>query len=329
MRLSGSSPKASGSQNFSALPGNPGIADLAECVPIAATDIPSLAAFVAGEKIDLTVVGPEAPLCAGIVDIFQTCGLRIFGPNQRAARLEGSKVFTKQILLKYDVPTATAAIFNDADAARVHLRKVGAPIVVKADGLAAGKGVIVASSVEEAEQAVAEIMEKKVFGVAGGQVVIEECLRGEELSVMALVDGQSFCALSSAQDHKRALDGDRGPNTGGMGAYSPTPVVDKKLDARVADIFQRTLAGLQAEGIEYRGVLYRRLDDHRTRPASARVQLPFRRPGNPGRAATVGIRPGGCGGSDHRRLPGPPEAGLEVGRHCLRRDGGGRLSRRV
>ena len=237
-------------------PGNAGIADLAECVPIAATDIPSLAAFVAGEKIDLTVVGPEAPLCAGIVDIFQTCRLRIFGPNQRAARLEGSKVFTKQILLKYDVPTATAAIFNDADAARVHLRKVGAPIVVKADGLAAGKGGIVASSVEEAEQAVAEIMEEKVFGVAGGQVVIEECLRGEELSVMALVDGQSFCALSSAQDHKRALDGDRGPNTGGMGAYSPTPVLDRKLDAQVADIFQRTLAGLQAEGIEYRGVLY-------------------------------------------------------------------------
>jgi len=190
------------------------------------------------------------------VDIFQTCHLRIFGPNQRAAQLEGSKVFTKQILLKYNVPTATAAVFDSADAARAHLRKVGAPIVVKADGLAAGKGVIVASSVEEADRAVAEIMEEKVFGAAGAHVVIEECLRGEELSVMALVDGRSFRTLASAQDHKRALDGDRGPNTGGMGAYSPTPVLDKKLDAQVADIFQRTLAGLQAEGIEYRGVLY-------------------------------------------------------------------------
>ena len=237
-------------------PGNAGIADLAECVSIAATDKASLAAFAAGEKIDLTIVGPEAPLCAGIVDIFQTCGLRIFGPNQRAAQLEGSKVFTKQLLLKYNVPTAPAAIFDDANAARAHLRKVGAPIVVKADGLAAGKGVIVASSVEEADRAVAEIMEELVFGAAGAQIIIEECLRGEELSVMALVDGKSFRMLASAQDHKRALDGDRGPNTGGMGAYSPTPVLDKKLDAQVADIFQRTLAGFQAEGIEYHGVLY-------------------------------------------------------------------------
>jgi phosphoribosylamine--glycine ligase len=237
-------------------PGNAGIADLAECVSIAATDIPSLAAFAAGEKIDLTIVGPEAPLCAGIVDIFQTCGLRIFGPNQRAAQLEGSKVFTKQLLLKYNVPTAAAAIFDSADAARAYLHKVGAPIVVKADGLAAGKGVIVASSIDEAERAVTEIMEEKVFGAAGAHIVIEECLRGEELSVMALVDGQSFRTLASAQDHKRALDGDRGPNTGGMGAYSPTPVLDRKLDAQVADIFQRTLAGLRAEGIDYRGVLY-------------------------------------------------------------------------
>jgi phosphoribosylamine--glycine ligase len=237
-------------------PGNAGIADLAECVPIPATDIDALAAFAAEHKIDLTIVGPEAPLCAGIVDVFQTRGLRIFGPNKRAARLEGSKVFTKQILLKYNVPTATAAIFDDADAARAHLRKVGAPIVVKADGLAAGKGVIVASSVEEAEQAIVNIMQEKVFGAAGAHVVIEECLRGEELSVMALVDGKSFQTLASAQDHKRALDGDHGPNTGGMGAYSPTPVLDKKLEAQVADIFQRTLVGLQAEGIEYHGVLY-------------------------------------------------------------------------
>jgi phosphoribosylamine--glycine ligase len=237
-------------------PGNAGIADLAECVSIPATDIDGMAAFATECKIDLTIVGPEAPLCAGIVDVFQRKGLRIFGPNERAAQLEGSKVFTKQLLLKYNIPTAPAVIFDDADAARTHLRKVGAPIVVKADGLAAGKGVIVASSVEEAERAVAEIMEEKVFGTAGAHIVIEECLRGEELSVMALVDGQSFQTLASAQDHKRALDGDHGPNTGGMGAYSPTPVWDGELDARVAEIFQRTLTALRAEGIEYRCVLY-------------------------------------------------------------------------
>lgn len=237
-------------------PGNAGIAELAEGVPIATTDIDKLAAFASERKIDLTIVGPEVPLCAGVVDAFQARNLRIFGPNKRAAQLEGSKVFAKKFLLKYNVPTAAAATFDNADAARAHLRKVGAPVVVKADGLAAGKGVIVASSVEEAERAVTEIMEQKVFGTAGAHVIIEECLRGEELSVMALVDGTSFRTLASAQDHKRALDGDRGPNTGGMGAYSPTPVLDEKLDGQVAEIFQRTLAGLQAEGIEYRGVLY-------------------------------------------------------------------------
>jgi phosphoribosylamine---glycine ligase len=237
-------------------PGEAGIADVAECAPVAATDIDKLAAFASEQRIDLTIVGPEVPLCAGVVDIFQARGLRIFGPSKRAAQLEGSKVFAKKFFLKHNVPTADAAIFDSADAARIHLRKVGAPIVVKADGLAAGKGVIVASSVEEAERAVTEIMEHKVFGEAGGRVVIEECLRGEELSVMALVDGRSFQVLASAQDHKRALDGDCGPNTGGMGAYSPMPLLDEKLDQQIAEIFRRTLAGLQVEGIEYHGVLY-------------------------------------------------------------------------
>jgi phosphoribosylamine--glycine ligase len=237
-------------------PGNAGIAELAECVPIAVTNLDQLAAFASERKIDLTIVGPEVPLCAGIVDVFQAKGLRVFGPNKRAAQLEGSKVFSKNILLKYNVPTASAAIFDNADAARAHLRNIDAPIVVKADGLAAGKGVIVAASIEEAERAIVEIMEQKVFGTAGQQVVIEECLRGDELSVMALVDGQSFRVLAAAQDHKRAFDGDRGPNTGGMGAYSPAPLLDEKLHKQVAEIFQRTLAGLQAEDIEYRGVLY-------------------------------------------------------------------------
>src|ERR1017187_575675 len=237
-------------------PGNAGIAALAECVPIPAMEIDKLAAFAVAQKIDLTVVGPEGPLCAGIVDVFQAQGLQVFGPNRRAAQLEGSKVFSKKVLLKHHIPTAAAAIFDNADDARTHLRKVGAPVVVKADGLAAGKGVIVASSAAEAEQAIAEIMERKIFGAAGGQIILEECLHGEELSVMALVDGQSFQILASAQDHKRALDGDCGPNTGGMGAYSPTPLLDDPLSEQVTGIFRQTLAGLRAEGIEYRGVLY-------------------------------------------------------------------------
>lgn len=237
-------------------PGNAGIAELAECAPVAVTDVDKLAAFASEKQIDLTIVGPEVPLCAGVVDVFQSKGLRIFGPTKRSAQLEGSKVFAKKLLLKYDVPTAPAEVFDKADAAKSYVRKARAPIVVKADGLAAGKGVIVAQSVEEAEKAVVEMMEQKVFGVAGSQVIVEECLHGEELSVMALVAGQSFQVLASAQDHKRAWDGDRGPNTGGMGAYSPTPLLNDELNKQIADIFRRTLAGLNAEGIEYRGVLY-------------------------------------------------------------------------
>jgi phosphoribosylamine--glycine ligase len=225
-------------------------------LPSCVTDIGKLTALALDRKIDLTVVGPEASLCAGVVDEFQSKGLRIFGPAKRAAQLEGSKVFAKKLLLKYGVPTAPAEIFDNAAAARAYVRKVRAPMVVKADGLAAGKGVTVAQSIEEAERAVAEIMELKVFGAAGTQVIIEECLRGEELSVMALVDGQSFQVLASAQDHKRAWDADRGPNTGGMGAYSPTSLLNEKLTGQIASMFRRTLMGLQTEGIEYRGVLY-------------------------------------------------------------------------
>ena len=232
-------------------PGNPGIAELAECVPLAVTDIAKLAAFAAEQKIDLTVVGPEVPLCAGIADAFQAKQLRVFGPTKLAAQLEGSKVFSKQFLLKHNVPTAAAGIFDQAAAARAYVRQHGAPIVVKADGLAAGKGVIVAQSVAEADQAIADIMEKRAFGEAGRQVVIEECLTGEEVSVMALVSGNTVKILAPAQDHKRVGDNDAGPNTGGMGAYSP---VGLAVDA--TEIFARTLAGLQADGIDYRGVLY-------------------------------------------------------------------------
>ena len=232
-------------------PGNPGIAELAECVPLAVTDIARLAAFAAEQKIDLTVVGPEGPLCAGIADEFHARKLRVFGPTQRAAQLEGSKVFSKQFLLKHNVPTAAAGIFDNPADARAYVRQHGAPIVVKADGLAAGKGVIVAQSVTEADHAIADIMEKRAFGDAGRQVVIEECLTGEEISVMALVSGNSVKILAPAQDHKRVGDHDTGPNTGGMGAYSP---VGLPVDA--TEIFARTLAGLAADGIDYRGVLY-------------------------------------------------------------------------
>jgi len=237
-------------------PGNPGIGQSATCVPIAATDIAKLTAFAAGQRVDLVVVGPEVPLCAGIADACAAKGLRVFGPSQRAAQLEGSKVFSKRFLLKHGVATARAEAFTDAAAARACVRSWGAPVVVKADGLAAGKGVIVAQTVAEAEAAITEIMDKKVFGAAGNQLIVEECLSGEEASVMALVDGRSYKILAAAQDHKRVGDGDTGPNTGGMGAYSPTPVVDGALEAPIKQIFDRTLAGLQADGIDYRGVLY-------------------------------------------------------------------------
>jgi phosphoribosylamine--glycine ligase len=237
-------------------PGNAGIAELAECVPLAATDVEGLVAFALERRMDFTVVGPEAPLCAGIVDAFRAARLRIFGPTQRAAQLEGSKIFAKQFLLRHHIPTARAEVFDDAAAARAFVRKHGAPLVVKADGLAAGKGAVVAASVQEAEEAIAAMMERRVFGVAGARVVVEECLRGEELSVMAFVDGKTVRLMEPVQDHKRAGDGDTGPMTGGMGAVSPTPFLDGATAGKVQEIFARTLSGLQAEGLEYRGVLY-------------------------------------------------------------------------
>jgi phosphoribosylamine--glycine ligase len=222
-------------------PGNAGIEEQAECVPVAATDIGKLATFAAEKQIDLTVVGPEAPLCAGIVDTFQARGLKIFGPTKRAAQLEGSKAFCKRFLLQHGIPTPEAGIFDDPVAARDYVRQRGAPIVVKADGLAAGKGVVVARTVTEAEQAITDVWR------FGSRVVIEECLTGEEMSVMALVDGKTFKLLPAAVDHKRVSDGDTGPNTGGMGAYSPTT---RPVDA--TEIFERTVAGIK----DYRGVLY-------------------------------------------------------------------------
>jgi len=238
-------------------PGNAGIGALAQCVDIAADDVDALLEFAGKNGIDLTVVGPEAPLMAGLVDRFEQAGLRVFGPQQKAAEIEGSKALAKEIMAKYGIPTAKYRVFEQPGPAIDYIREIGAPIVVKADGLAAGKGVIVAQDVDTAVGAVKEIMEKRVFGEAGARVLIEECLEGEEVSVLAFTDGKCVIPMVSAQDHKRAYDQDQGPNTGGMGAYSPAPVYTPDVaEVTLRDILQRTIDGLRTEGRMYRGVIY-------------------------------------------------------------------------
>jgi phosphoribosylamine--glycine ligase len=238
-------------------PGNGGISQIAECVDIKADDIPALLDFARRERIDLTVVGPEGPLAAGIVDEFQKSKLRVFGPVKKAAQLERSKVFSKQLMAKYKVPTADFKVFDNPDDADRYIESKGAPCVVKADGLAAGKGVVVAKSVDEAKAAVNAIMRERAFGDAGNQVIVEECLAGAEASILVLTDGKEVVPLASSQDHKRIFDNDQGPNTGGMGAYSPAPVVTQALFKEILEtIMYRTLDGLAKEGIEFRGVLY-------------------------------------------------------------------------
>ncbi len=238
-------------------PGNAGISRLAECVPISAEDVKGLCRFARDRNVDLTVVGPEAPLVAGIVDAFEAAGLRIFGPDEKAARLEGSKCFCKRILEKGKVPTPEVAEFDDPDAALNYVKDRGAPIVVKADGLAAGKGVTVAHSVEEAEKAVEEAMVGGRFGDAGSRVLIEECLVGEELSILALTDGKDLVTLVPSRDHKRLGEGDTGPNTGGMGAFSPVPEADDAMVQWVTEhVLEPTLSAMAAEGCPYHGVLY-------------------------------------------------------------------------
>ncbi|MGA8943282.1 MAG: phosphoribosylamine--glycine ligase [Thermoactinomyces sp.] len=238
-------------------PGNGGIGELAECVEIAATNIDGLLHFARENRIDLTVVGPEAPLLLGIVDRFTEAGLSVFGPNRSAAKIEGSKRFAKELMKKYQIPTADFRAFADSAAAKAYIRQKGAPIVVKADGLAAGKGVVVARTVEEAEKAVAEAMENKVFGEAGNEVVIEEFLSGQEVTLMAFMDGKTVKPMVVAQDHKPVFDGDKGPNTGGMGAYSPVPQIPKEvIDEAVQTILFPVAKAFQEEGIDYKGVLY-------------------------------------------------------------------------
>jgi phosphoribosylamine--glycine ligase len=238
-------------------PGNAGIATVATCVPIDAEDVPSLVAFAKSEGIDLTICGPEAPLAKGVVDIFEAEGLKIFGASQKAAELEASKSFSKYIMEKYGVPTAKGQTFTRVKAARSYIKKMGAPIVVKADGLAAGKGVIVCQTEKQALEALDRVMVKKEFGAAGNKAVVEECLVGEEASFIAFTDGTTVLPLPSSQDHKPIFDGDKGPNTGGMGAYSPAPIVDRYLHERIMkEVMIPTVQGMAAEGRLYKGFLY-------------------------------------------------------------------------
>nr|WP_320012847.1 phosphoribosylamine--glycine ligase [uncultured Desulfobulbus sp.] len=238
-------------------PGNAGIKSIAECVDIAAGDVPSLLAFAQEKEIDLTVVGPEDPLTQGIVDTFESEGLAIFGPDSKGAILEGSKVFTKDFLAKYNIPSAKYGTFNKRGAAKKFVKSIGLPCVIKADGLAAGKGVIIAQTREEAEEAIDLIMKDKAFGQAGSKVVVEEFLLGEEASFIAFTDGKTVLPLPTSQDHKAIFEGDKGPNTGGMGAYSPAPVMNDSLHQRVMqEVMLPTIQGMAAEGRPYRGMLY-------------------------------------------------------------------------
>ncbi len=239
------------------VPGNPGMAQVAECVSLGTSDLEALKTWAVSNRIDLTVIGPEAPLVAGLADHFRASGLAVFGPSQAAAALEGSKAFMKDLLKRYHIPTAGYQVFTDAAAALDHVRKQGAPIVVKASGLAAGKGAMVCHTLEEAEQAVHRAMVQREFGAAGHEVVVEEFLTGEEVSFMAFADGERLLPMASAQDHKAVGEGDTGPNTGGMGAYSPAPILTPRLHDRImVEIMQPVIDAMAAEGRPYRGVLY-------------------------------------------------------------------------
>ena len=240
-------------------PGNAGTAlePVIRNVAVSAEDVDAIVSLAQDEAVDLTIIGPEVPLVAGVVDRFQELGLPCFGPTADAAQLEGSKAFTKDFLRRYDIPTADYQHFTELEPALAYLRKQGAPIVIKADGLAAGKGVIVAMTLEDAETAVSDMLSGNRFGVAGSRVVIEEFLEGEEASFIVITDGSNVLPLATSQDHKARDEGDTGPNTGGMGAYSPAPVVTEEIEQRIlAEVIRPTLAGLREDGITYRGFLY-------------------------------------------------------------------------
>lgn len=244
------------SHNLHAVPGNPGIASLGTCHPVRTTDIPLLIGLAERLSIDLTVVGPEAPLAAGLVDAFQVNGLRVFGPSREAAQLECSKVFAKRLLRRREIPTAAFEVFDSPQAALAYARSQNRPLVIKADGLAAGKGVAVASETAVAERAIVDFMIHKVHGAAGERIVIEDRLEGPEVSVLAFVNGRSVFPLPPARDYKRALDGDQGANTGGMGAIAPAPVSMADLARVVDEIIEPIAAAMEDEGSPYTGVLY-------------------------------------------------------------------------
>ncbi|MGH7415546.1 MAG: phosphoribosylamine--glycine ligase, partial [Candidatus Rokuibacteriota bacterium] len=240
-----------------AAPGNPGIATHARCVATKDTAVDELVDLARQERPDLVVVGPEAPLAMGLADRLRAAGFAVFGPSAAAARLESSKAFSKDLMARHSIPTARVRTCQDAAAARRYARELGAPLVIKADGLAAGKGVIVCRALDEADRALALCLEERAFGDSGLTVVVEEFLEGEEASFFALADGAAVLPLAAAQDHKTVFDGDRGPNTGGMGAYSPAPVMDSAMQDRVmAEIVRPVIAAMAKEGAPYRGVLF-------------------------------------------------------------------------
>ena len=248
------SPKA---EKIYCAPGNAGIAEYAECVDITAMEFDKLAAFAKEKEIDLTVIGMDDPLVGGIVDVFEAQGLRVFGPRKNAAILEGSKAFSKDLMKKYDIPTAAYENFDDPEKALAYLEHADFPIVLKADGLALGKGVLICNTLEEAKDGVKSIMLDKKFGSAGNQMVIEEFMTGREVSVLSFVDGKTIRIMTSAQDHKRALDGDQGLNTGGMGTFSPSPFYTEEVDAFCKKyIYQKTVDAMAAEGREFKGIIF-------------------------------------------------------------------------
>ena len=238
-------------------PGNGGTDRIAQNIDIKADDIARLKKFAIDEKIELTIVGPEIPLALGIVDEFEKEGLKIFGPSKEASRLEASKIFTKELCQSEDIPTADFKIFDNEKNAKNYIEEATFPIVIKADGLAAGKGVIIAKTKSEAFAAIDSIIVKKEFGASGDRMIIEECMEGEEASILVISDGESIIPLASSQDHKRIFDGDKGPNTGGMGAYSPAPVVTREIfDKTITKVIKPAIAGMKKKGISYKGVLY-------------------------------------------------------------------------
>ena len=238
-------------------PGYAGISEVGECVDIDVKNIERLAEFAKDKNIDLTVVGPEIPLVAGIVNVFEKNGLKIFGPSKDAAQLEGSKIFAKNLMTKYGIPTAKYKVFDNPEKAQDFIKEIGPPVVIKADGLAAGKGVIISNTQQEAESAIKKIMEDKEFGDAGDKIIVEECLEGRELSILAFTDGKTVIPMISSQDHKRVYDNDKGPNTGGMGAFAPSPFYTSELAQMVEEeVLKKTVNAMKMEGITYKGILY-------------------------------------------------------------------------